>query len=251
MKISKNSLIAAASFLMVASQSQAQVSAQQGASLYDAYQNQKAQQESVAHQPSIMTMPSSDLRVAMGQFELVDAYPIQMEGVSLLKVKLQPSSSLPAGSRSKVTKAIVFTLDMVQAGAAGYGMIKTPGRLDKVKHAFAGYAAASFTHGCLELILPDNLRFRRLISVLSGMGASIIAGVGKEYYDSLGYGNVDSLDAVATVAGGGVGGGVSGGFASAIGSAVVGGLISSLTLTIDADRAIDKIKKRRRQPQPF
>ncbi len=234
----------AASLLVVASQAHAQVSAQKGVSLFEAYQTLKA-----AEKTESQVVPS-DLRVAMGQFEVVDAHPIQENGVSLIKVRLQQKDQYPAGSRSKVTKAIVFTLDMLQAGGAAYGVIKTSPKRDKLKHGFAGYAAASFTHGCLELILPDNLRFRRLISVLSGVGASIIAGVGKEYYDSLGYGNVETLDAVAT-AGGGVGGGVSGGFASAIGSAVVGGLISSLTLTIDADRAIDKINKRRRQPQPF
>jgi hypothetical protein len=245
MKISKNSLIMAASFLVVASQAHAQVSAQKGVSLFEAYQTLKA-----AEKTESQVVPS-DLQVAMGQFELVDAYPIQENGVSLIKVRLQQKDQLPAGSsRSRITKAIVFSLDMLQAGGAAYGVIKTSPKRDKLKHGFAGYAAASFTHGCLELILPDHLRFRRLISVLSGVGASIIAGVGKEYYDSLGYGNVETLDAVAT-AGGGVGGGVSGGFASAISSAVVGGLISSLTLTIDADRAIQKAKNRRRQPQPF
>jgi hypothetical protein len=251
MKISKNSVIMAASFLMVASQAHAQVSAQKGVSLFEAYQSLKAAENAEPQvAPSLMATSSSDLRVAMGQFEVVDAYPLQENGVSLIKVRLQQKDQYPAGSRSSVTKAIVFTLDMLQAGGAAYGVIKTSPKRDKLKHGFAGYAAASFTHGCLELILPNNLRYRRLISVLSGVGASIIAGVGKEYYDSLGYGNVETLDAVATV-GGGAGGGVSGGFASAITSAAVGGLLSSLTLTIDADRAIEKIKKRRRQPQPF
>jgi hypothetical protein len=248
MRISKKSIFAALALSVAASQAHAQVSAQKGLGLHDAYQAQKAENTNVA--ASSGEMPSADLRVAMGQFEVVDAYPIQMNGEDLIKVRLQSMNGSSFESRSKVTKAIVFTLDMLQAGGAAYGVIKTSPKRDKLKHGFAGYAAASFTHGCLELILPNNLRYRRLISVLSGVGASIIAGVGKEYYDSLGYGNVETLDAVATV-GGGAGGGISGGFASAITSAAVGGLLSSLTLTIDADRAIEKIKKRRRQPQPF
>ena len=37
------------------------------------------------------------------------------------------------------------------------------------------------------------------------IGAAIIAGVGKEIYDSFGFGTVDTWDAVATIVGGVVG----------------------------------------------
>lgn len=61
---------------------------------------------------------------------------------------------------------------------------------DKVKHIAVGFIIAmllSFIHPVLAFV------------------AVIVAGVGKEVWDSFGYGTVDYWDIVATVAGGVVG----------------------------------------------
>ena len=66
---------------------------------------------------------------------------------------------------------------------------------DKRKHVLAGtLISVGATKLCQYLIEEDD----SLICALTGIGASVLAGIGKELYDSTGRGNVDVMDAVYT-----------------------------------------------------
>ncbi len=174
-------------------------------------------------------------KVNIGKYNLTNAYPVYDQGISYIKLRMEPADDKARGISQK--NWIVFGADMLQAGGAAIGVLKWDPKQDKVRHAFAGYCAASFTHGALELVLPNNMKNRRWISAFAGMGASIVAGVAKEYWDSLGNGRVETLDA-ATTAGGGFGG--------AVVSAAIGGAISSLTLTINTDKILKKLPHKKK-----
>lgn len=205
-----------------------------------------------AQEANVNAPAENDVPVALGKYTLTNVDTVSIDGVDHIRVQMMPNGQYQSMVVNYPTAKnwIVFGADMLQTAGAVYGVVKVAPKYDKVRHLFAGYAAASLTHGVLELVLPNNLKHRRLITVLAGVGASVMAGVAKEYWDSLGHGHVEALDAAAT-AGGGVGGATSGGIGSAIVSSAVGGLLSSLTLTIDADRLIQKVKnKTRRTPTP-
>lgn len=67
---------------------------------------------------------------------------------------------------------------------------------DKKKHALVGSLIGfGATKLCQKLYqAKDN----RLICALTGAGAALLAGIGKEYYDRGGRGTVDAMDAVYT-----------------------------------------------------
>jgi hypothetical protein len=190
-----------------------------------------------AQEPVQEPVQGSEVSVSLGKYSLTDVNPIELNGSRYLRVQLMANDPVVLQDRAmpNAKNWIVFSSDLLQATGAVYGVMRVNPRQDKLRHFFAGYAAASLTHGTLELILPNNLKHRRLISAL--------AGVAKEYWDSLGHGHVETLDAAAT-AGGGVVGSASGGFGSAIVNSALGGLLSSLTLTIDTDKVIKRVKKR-------
>ena len=63
---------------------------------------------------------------------------------------------------------------------------------DKLKHFGAGAIASAFVYAVTGDVTPA-------IAIAAALG------IGKEIYDSLGYGTVEVLDAVATAVGGAVG----------------------------------------------
>lgn len=67
---------------------------------------------------------------------------------------------------------------------------------DKKKHALVGaIIGAGTTKLCQKLYNGKN---DKLVCALTGAGAALLAGLGKEYWDSKGHGNVDAMDAVYT-----------------------------------------------------
>ncbi|EQC44035.1 hypothetical protein [Bacteriovorax sp. Seq25_V] len=67
---------------------------------------------------------------------------------------------------------------------------------DKKKHALVGAVIGlGATKLCEKIYNGDD---NRLICALTGAGAALLAGLGKEVYDSGGRGNVDAMDAVYT-----------------------------------------------------
>lgn len=62
---------------------------------------------------------------------------------------------------------------------------------DKLLHILAGAFAS---------LMMYMLGFNLIIA----FSAAVVAGIGKEIYDAFGNGTVDAMDAVATIAGGGI-----------------------------------------------
>lgn len=92
--------------------------------------------------------------------------------------------------------------NLVGTAAAGYGVYAVNPQYDKVRHFLAGYVIANGTNAAFQLILPKDMKHRKLVTFMAGFGASVIVGVGKEVRDSYGYGHPSTMDAVATAAGG-------------------------------------------------
>lgn len=95
--------------------------------------------------------------------------------------------------------------NIAATGAAAYGVIRWDPHQDKVRHFLAGYVVGNVTNGAFQLILPETLKHRRLISALLGFGAGALIGAGKEIWDAQGHGNPSVNDALATALGGAVG----------------------------------------------
>jgi hypothetical protein len=95
-----------------------------------------------------------------------------------------------------------ITTSMVPSLIAGGSVIYTDPSKDKLRHFSAGYVAGNLTMGTLQILLPKTQKNRNLYSFIGGVGASVVIGIGKEYWDSLGHGQVEIKDALATIAGG-------------------------------------------------
>lgn len=90
-------------------------------------------------------------------------------------------------------------------GALTYGVFHMDPTQDKVRHFFAGYVISNVTTGMLQLVLPDTLEHRRLLSIILGFATGVAAGAAKEWLDAQGYGNPSLADAGATTLGAGAG----------------------------------------------
>lgn len=118
-----------------------------------------------------------------------------------LSPKVQPPFQCPSNTAISLNRALLM-VNMASTIAAGVGVLKVSPRQDKLRHALAGYMVGNVTTGTLLLILPDDTKNRKLLSALSGLGASVLVGVGKEVRDTQGYGTPDKMDAVVTALGG-------------------------------------------------
>jgi hypothetical protein len=95
-----------------------------------------------------------------------------------------------------------MTTSLAPSLIAGASVIYTDPSKDKLRHFSAGYVAGNLTMGTLQILLPNTQKNKNLYSFLGGVGASVVIGAGKEYWDSLGHGQVEMMDALATIAGG-------------------------------------------------
>lgn len=85
--------------------------------------------------------------------------------------------------------------------------ILSPDRLDWQRHFIAGAMISGVTiltvNGVMRLLPGKTTRVRKtVIASLAGLGMAILAGVGKEIYDSTGRGTPETRDAWFTAAGG-------------------------------------------------
>lgn len=95
--------------------------------------------------------------------------------------------------------------NIAATGAAAYGVIAWNPRQDEVRHFLAGYVVGNVANASFQLILPQKMKHRRLVSALLGFGTGALIGAAKEVYDAQGYGRPSVNDALITAAGGGVG----------------------------------------------
>lgn len=85
---------------------------------------------------------------------------------------------------------------------AGINAIKMDPQKDKERHFLVGHVIGNVTSGAMQIILPKYVENRKLLSTLTGFGASVLIGLAKEYRDGKGYGHADATDAIATSLGG-------------------------------------------------
>jgi hypothetical protein len=117
-----------------------------------------------------------------------------------------PYFKLNMDAPSKISpEESLLIANVAYTAAAGIGALNMNSDQDKTRHFLAGYFAGNVTRGALEVLLPAKMENKKLITTLLGIGASVLAGVGKEVWDSMGHGTPDFKDALATSAGGVVG----------------------------------------------
>lgn len=144
--------------------------------------------------------------VEAGEYEIVEANTVKVNDIEFMKFQLQqkyPSLTpcIPSNTSIGLNRGLLVA-NMAGAMVASYGVFKISGKHDKVKHVLAGYVVGTLTTGSLQLLLPKTMKHKKLVAMLGGFGASILVGIGKEYRDSKGFGNVETKDAIATGLGG-------------------------------------------------
>lgn len=115
------------------------------------------------------------------------------------------------------TEKALFFANLAGTTAAGYGVVSLSPDQDKARHFLAGYVVGNVTNGLSQLMLDDDVKNRRLVSILIGVASSVLVGIGKEVLDSRGHGTASIGDALATGA---------------------GGITGSLTLSFDLEKAV-------------
>jgi hypothetical protein len=150
-----------------------------------------------------MAKPASAQLLPAGEYHVANEQTVVVNNQAYLTYDFQKKSN-PNLDRLLLGTNILVT------GAAAYGTFKwTPSQnlmpQDKLKHVMAGYVIGNVTNAGFQLILPAEMKHKKLYSFLAGVGASVLVGVGKEIRDSYGYGHVELMDAVATSAGGAMG----------------------------------------------
>ncbi len=135
---------------------------------------------------------------------------IQVKEHSFLYLKLTPrgmnsnltcfSCTLSKSKEYELKKMI--TANILPSLVATRTVLYGDSSKDKLRHFSAGYVAGNLTTGALQILIPKTQKNRKLYAFLGGVGASVVIGVGKEYWDSLGNGQVEFKDALATIAGG-------------------------------------------------
>lgn len=152
---------------------------------------------------------------------------IVVNGRPFIQIDLTPKATLPLNCQNNpiVLNRALLLANLASATAAGIGVLKIAPKQDKLRHALAGYVVGNVTTGTLQLILPLEMKYRKLAAMAGGFGASVLVGIGKEVWDSQGHGHVESKDAIVTG---------------------LGGLGGSLTISFgDAAKAF---KKKQKQP---
>jgi hypothetical protein len=135
---------------------------------------------------------------------------IQLTEYSFLYLKLSPrgmnsittciSCTLSKSKEYELKKMI--TANILPSLVATRSVLYTDPSRDKLRHFSAGYVAGNLTTGALQILIPKTQKNKKLYAFLGGVGASVVIGLGKEFWDSLGHGQVEFKDALATITGG-------------------------------------------------
>lgn len=167
-------------------------------------------------------VPAEEYNVSNETALVINGQPyIQLD----LTPKTLPPLNCPPTQTSIAFNRTLLLANLAASTAAGLGVLRVDPRQDKLRHALAGYVVGNVTTGTLQLILPLEMKYRKLAALAGGFGASVMVGIGKEVWDSQGHGHVDSKDAIVTG---------------------LGGLGGSLTISFgDAAKAF---KKKQKQP---
>jgi hypothetical protein len=141
--------------------------------------------------------------LAIHKYEVVGVSTITIEGQAFTQLSYAKKAEF--AHEGTTTEEWLLAANMVGDMGAAYAFLDAT--WDKEQHFLVGYLFANVTNGIFQLILPQDMKHRRLVAALLGFGMSALLGAGKEYYDSLHplTHTCDVKDFLATAAGGAVG----------------------------------------------
>lgn len=153
-----------------------------------------------AQEIEMFVTKSSEVKVDSKEFLLLNLSPSPK-----LNLKINPSCLKSENPIKPLTNDLLFAANVAAGGFATYSLLKSD--YDKTKHFMAGYIISSTTSGALQLILPKEMKHRKLVAAAIGLGTSVLIGSAKEVYDAQHPLNhtADKYDAYATFAGGAAG----------------------------------------------
>jgi hypothetical protein len=157
--------------------------------------------------PPIVKLPFSHIGPAsleLNHYDAIQHSIIQLGGAPFHSIQYKRKPEFAFNAKTSREEWLLFA-NFIGDGAMAYRFLDTT--WDKEMHFIVGYELANVSNGIFQLVLPDDMKHRRLVAALLGFGVSALAGAGKEYYDSLHPQNhtVDGKDFIATALGGAVG----------------------------------------------
>jgi hypothetical protein len=174
-----------------------------------------AQVAQEGEEPSQAPAEETKLTIDPSKYSLYDYSEMLINGQKYHRITFAPKAdfaSMNSGTGKNLLLMGSFLTDAFM-GVAAYGWepnMKTyPSNLpkpDKVKHVMMGYAIGNLANGFFQVVLPDNMRFRRLTASVLGLATATAVGIAKEVRDArCNCGTPEVADAVATMIGGAVG----------------------------------------------
>lgn len=119
--------------------------------------------------------------LSIDHYNIVEDSSLEVDGKEFSKLTLIRKIDFKP---SKVSKEdFLFFANFLGDAAVGYQFTQTPLEHDKLLHAYAGYVIANLSNGIFQIVLPKEMKHRRLISALLGFGMSALVGGAKEFYD--------------------------------------------------------------------
>ena len=120
--------------------------------------------------------------LSIDHYNIVEDSALEIDGKEFSKLTLIRKVDFKP---SKVSKEdYFFFANFLGDAAVGYQFTQTPLSQDKLLHAYAGYVIANLSNGIFQIVLPKEMKHRRLISALLGFGMSALVGGAKEFYDA-------------------------------------------------------------------
>jgi uncharacterized protein YfiM (DUF2279 family) len=147
--------------------------------------------------------PKKEISIRMNEYDVIGHDTINLDGSPFHQITFEKKIDF---INTKTTKEEYFlAANLAVDAAVGFKFMYST--WDKEQHFLVGYGIANFSNGVFQLLLPKDMKHRVLVSTLLGFGMSVLAGAGKEYYDSRHPQNhtADVNDFLATAAGGAIG----------------------------------------------
>ncbi len=141
--------------------------------------------------------------LAFHEYEVVGVSTVTIQGQDFTQLNYAKKAEY-ANTKTSLEEWLLVG-NMVGDFGAAYAFLDAT--WDKEQHFLVGYMFANVSNGIFQLVLPKDMKHRRLVAALLGFGMSALLGAGKEYYDYLHPLNhtCDVKDFLATAAGGAIG----------------------------------------------
>jgi len=144
-----------------------------------------------------------DVEIELTQFHVIGHETVHFDGRPFTQISFEKKPEFMIQGTTKEEWLLAANL----AGNMGVAWRFMHATWDKEMHFLVGYELGNISNGLFQLILPKDMKHKKLVSALLGFGVSALAGAAKEYYD---YNHprthtADVNDFLATAAGGAVG----------------------------------------------